>query len=272
MRVHHIDDPLDPRVGDYVGLRDPQLRISVEAPGSNDTPNGRFITEGSLALEKLVGSPYPIRSILISDAQAGKLASVLASLPDEVQLLRVTQRVLNEIAGFNLHRGVLASSERLPMASEEQVLGGARRVLVLEGIVDHENLGSIFRSAAAFGVDAVLLDPTCADPLYRRAVRVSLGHVLRMPFTRAVDWPQALDGLKHRGFRTLALSPSGSVAIGEIPKDGAPVALLLGSEGPGLSALALERASLRVRIPIAPGIDSLNVGVAAAVALFALTR
>ena len=271
MIFRQVEDPDDPSVSDYTGLRDPDLRIAVEAPGGIGTPHGRFITEGALALARLLESPYPIRSILVSESQATKLAGPLSTVPDGTPVLRASQAVLNRVAGFNLHRGVLASAERLPLASMRTLTLGAARILALEGIVDHENMGGLFRNAAAFGVQAVVLDRTCADPLYRRAVRVSLGHVLRVPFTRVLDWTDALDQLRADGVRVLALTPTGSMHIGEITLGKRPMALLLGSEGPGLTAAALARADERVCIPMADGVDSLNVAAAAAVALYALS-
>jgi tRNA G18 (ribose-2'-O)-methylase SpoU len=176
------------------------------------------------------------------------------------------------LTGFDFHRGVLASAGRLPLPAVDDLLAPARTVAVLEGLNDHENLGALFRNAAAFGVDAVLLDPTTADPLYRRSVRVSAGHVLRVPWTRLEEWPVGLDALRDRGFVVVALTPAaGAEPIDRFARDLPDrVALLLGAEGPGLSAAALARADRRVRIPIAAGVDSLNVATAAAVAFHAV--
>jgi tRNA G18 (ribose-2'-O)-methylase SpoU len=181
---------------------------------------------------------------------------------------------LVEITGFAFHRGVLATARRLPHPPLDEVASPARRLLVTEGVNDHENLGALFRNAAALGIDGALLDPTTADPLYRRSVRVSLGHVLRVPWTRVERWPAALDDLRARGVTTVALSPAaGAVDIDELAADPPDrIAFLVGAEGPGLTPGALEAADMRVRIPIATGVDSLNVATAAAIAFHRLAR
>lgn len=174
------------------------------------------------------------------------------------------------VTGFAIHRGIVASAGRLPLPRPEAVLSGARQVAVLEAVNDHENIGALFRNAAAFGIDAVLLDPTTADPLYRRSVRVSLGHVLHVPWARMEPWPDGLAVVRDAGFRVLALSPAGPRTVAEAVADTSdPIAWLLGAEGPGLSDVAVAAADEQVRIPIAEGVDSLNVATAAAVA-FAL--
>src|SRR5690606_36441821 len=176
------------------------------------------------------------------------------------------------ITGFAFHRGVLASGARMPLPPAGELLAAARTVAVVEGINDHENLGSLFRNAAAFGVDAVLLDPTTADPLYRRSVRVSVGHVLRVPWTPVGDWPAALDDLRARGFTVVALTPTpGAEDIDALAaRPPSRLALLLGAEGPGISPEAGARVDRRVRIPMAAGVDSLNVATAAAIAFHRL--
>jgi tRNA G18 (ribose-2'-O)-methylase SpoU len=181
------------------------------------------------------------------------------------------------ITGFPFHRGVLAAADRRPLPRLVDVLRGAELVVVAEGLSDHENVGALFRNAAAFGADAVLLDPATADPLYRRSVRVSLGHVLRVPWTRLATWPDGLGQLRRRGFELLALTPADqAVPIDAVARDIAArrpqVALLVGAEGPGLSDAALMASDRRVRIPIAGSVDSLNVATAAAVALHRLSR
>ncbi|MEA2500625.1 MAG: hypothetical protein QOD01_736, partial [Actinomycetota bacterium] len=182
-----------------------------------------------------------------------------------------SQGVMNAVAGFDIHRGVLASADRRPLPEPAGLLSGAHRVVVLEDVNDHENLGVIFRNAAALGVEAVLLSPECCDPLYRRSVRVSMGHVLDLPFAVQAPWPAALSSLGEAGFELVALTPDhaapdirdlGLAAAGK-------VALMLGAEGPGLSAGALDLATTRARITMSPGVDSLNVGSAAAVAFHA---
>ena len=172
--------------------------------------------------------------------------------------------------GYAFHRGAVASVERPVQPDLAQLLAGARRVAVCEGITDHENLGSIFRNAAAFGLDAVLLDPTTCDPLYRRSIRVSMGHALRLPWARVEPWPDGLDRLREAGLTCAALTPGpGSIRLEEIDRS-QPIAFMLGTEGPGLTPAALARADIRVRIPMAPGVDSLNVAATSALAFRAI--
>jgi tRNA G18 (ribose-2'-O)-methylase SpoU len=272
------DDPLD----DYRALNEPATRRRVERQG------GYFVVEGLLAVDALLDSPYPIRSVVATERKAGRVARLVAG---RAPLVVRPDHEVAAVAGFDVHRGVLASADRLPRPDPAEVLAGAGLALVVEGVGDHENLGALFRNAAAFGVDAVLLDPTTADPLYRRSVRVSVGHVLRVPWTRLAPWPAALRDMTATGWEVLALTPAADaeplarVTSGEsspaprgarrpgsggvAPPD-APVAVVVGAEGPGLTSDALAAASRRVRIPIAPGVDSLNVATAAAIALHAL--
>lgn len=262
-------DPLD----DYRHLDDPPRRRQVERRG------GFFVVEGLLALDALLASPYPVRSVL---AARRREARVRALVGDRAPVVVRTDDEVAAVAGFAFHRGVLAAADRLPLPDPEEVLRAARLVAVVEGVGDHENLGALFRNAAAFGVDAVLLDPTTADPLYRRSVRVSLGHVLRVPWTRLTPWPGALAGLRGHGFTVVALTPAPdaepvaalATAVGAGPgppsEDRPRLALVVGAEGPGLTPAALSAADRRVRIPLAPGVDSLNVATAAAVAFHRL--
>ena len=252
-----VDDPADPRLADYVDLADPDLRRRKEASG------GFFIAESPLVVRRLVASQRPVRSVLVTPAQHDALADVLGDLPVPVYV--APDAVLQRVVGFRLHRGAVAAADRWPLPHVAQVLHDARRVAVLQRVNDHENLGVLFRSAAALGIDAVLLDPECSDPLYRRCVRVSIGHVLRIPWTRI----GSLDELRRAGFTTLALTPSADAT----PIDGVVwperAALLFGAEGPGLDQAWLTAADERVRIPMQPGADSLNVATAAAVAFYA---
>jgi tRNA G18 (ribose-2'-O)-methylase SpoU len=266
-----IVDHDDPRLADYRHLSDAQLRRDRRDASS---PEGRFIVEGHLAVAKLLSSPYPLVSLLVAHAQWPRVAPLLDTAVRSPCFV-APQAVLDATVGFKLHRGVVASARRLPQPDPAALLEGARTVAVLEGINDHENLGGLFRNAAAFGVDAVLLDPTCADPLYRRSVRVSLGHVLGVPFGRFSrgDWP-APATFAARGFTTVALTPASDAAPLESLRL-APderVAVLLGAEGPGLAPATLAAADGRVRITLAPGVDSLNVSVAAAIALHHLAQ
>jgi tRNA G18 (ribose-2'-O)-methylase SpoU len=247
-------------LADFVLLNDPELRKRVEADV------GFFVAEGPLAVRALLASSYRVRSVLVTPAQHDALADVLDGLDAPVHV--VTPAVMRETVGFDLHRGALASADRAPLPDLETVLAGASRVAVLERVNDHENLGALFRNAAAFGFDAVLLCPQCSDPLYRRTVRVSIGHVLHVPWTRATPWPGALDRLRTLGFRRLALTPQPPARPLDADEAGTGdrIAVLIGAEGPGLSSEALSAADERIRIPMAPGVDSLNLAVAAALA------
>jgi tRNA G18 (ribose-2'-O)-methylase SpoU len=198
----------------------------------------------------------------------------MASLVDAVDapVYAAPYPLLKELTGFNVHRGALASFHRKPLPAVDEVVAHARRVVVLEDVVSHTNLGALFRCAAALGMDAVVLSPSCADPLYRRSVRVSMGEVFAVPYAKAAEWPGALDGMRAGGFTMLALTPAAdSVPLGDVRyDDDARVAVLLGTEGPGLSDDALARSDVRVRIPMQGGVDSLNVAAAAAVTFWVL--
>jgi tRNA G18 (ribose-2'-O)-methylase SpoU len=268
MPVIVVDDADDPRLADYRFLRDAELRRRVEAPeGSGE---GIFVAEGALVLRRLLVSDYRVRSVLVTPPQLERLAADLDGV--EAPVYVAGQAVMNGVAGFDIHRGVLAAADRRPLPDVTDVLAASSRVVVLERIVDHENLGALFRNAAAFGVDAVLLCPACCDPLYRRSVRVSMGHVLRVPFARVSPWPAGLREVKEAGYRLLALTPDPSARpVDEVvPDPGERLALLLGSEGPGLSEAALGHADERLCIPMAAGVDSLNVATAAAIAFHRL--
>lgn len=253
-----IDDPADPRVADYVGVTDAALR--------RRTHGGLFLIEGELVLRRALAAGTPLRSVLVTPPRLAALADDLER-PD-LPVYVAAQAVMDAVAGFAIHRGVLAAADRPPPRPVDEVIDGATRVAVVEGLVDHENLGAVFRNAAAFGVDAVLLDPRCADPLYRRCVRVSMGYVLTVPWARADRWPDGLAPLAQAGFTTVALTPHPAAEpLDELaPAAGERVALLVGSEGPGLTDDALHAADRRVRIPMAEGVDSLNVATAAAIA------
>ena len=216
-----------------------------------------------LAIERAIAAGTELRSALVTP---GKLSVLEAQLePLDTTVFVVDQEVMNCVTGFAIHRGAIAAAIRPPEPALDELLG-APTIAVLEGVNDHENLGALFRNAAAFGVGAMLLDPTTADPLYRRAVRVSLGHVLTVKHHRLQRWPEALTDIHEAGYEIVALTPSaGAQTIDELPRYG-KVAFLLGAEGPGLSPEALAAADHRVRIPIAASVDSLNVATAAAIA------
>jgi tRNA G18 (ribose-2'-O)-methylase SpoU len=251
-----IDDPTDPRIADYVGLADPDLRRRVEAE------RGFFIAESPFVLESLVRSGRRIRSVLVTPGQHDALAPLLESVDAPVYV--APREVLRRVVGFDLHRGAVAAADRWPLPTVASTLRDAHHIAVLQKVNDHENLGALFRNAAAFGIDAVLLDPECSDPLYRRTVRVSIGHVLRVPWTRVAS----LDEICAAGFTTIALTPRvDAVAIGDLawpPRS----AVLLGAEGPGLRDDWLAASDVRVRIPMHGAVDSLNVATAAAVAFY----
>ena len=225
------------------------------------------------AVQRLLASPYRVRAVL---GVLGRVAAL--DLPDDVPAYEADKWLLSEVIGFRLTRGALASADRLPPADLDALLRGAdpaapRRLAILEGLNDHENLGSIARSAVALGIDGLLLDPRCADPLYRRAVRVSMGHVLALPFAVLPDWPGDLDRLGDAGYLTVALTPAeDAVDLAEVDPVAHPrTAVLLGAEGPGLTPEAQRAARVRARIPMRTGVDSLGVAAAAAIA-FATVR
>lgn len=260
-----IADAADPRLDDYRDL--------TTADRRPDRPGGRglVIAEGVVVVRRLLDSPYPVRSLLGVPRRLDELAADLAPL--DVPAYSADAEVMATAVGFHLNRGVLAVADRPAPVDAASLARDARVLAVLEGVGDHENLGALFRNAAALGVDGVLLGPRCSDPLYRRSVRVSMGHVLRVPFaTLPGPWPASLGLLRGAGLRVAALTPApGAVPITAAALAGGRVALLLGAEGPGLSPEALDAADLRVRIPMAAGVDSLNVATAAAVAFHAVT-
>lgn len=249
--IERIDDAEDPRLADYRDLR-----------AGRPDGIGPVIVEGIFGVEALLATPLTIRSILVSPAKLPRLPPVdpaVRVLVAELPLQRTT-------VGFGLHRGVVASAERPEPLDPATILRGANRVVIAERMNDLENLGSLFRNARAFGADAVLLDPETADPLGRRPVRVSMGHVLHVPFARLQPWPSALDVVRDAGLRIVALAPDGDDGLDDLPDR---CAFLIGSEGPGLTERALGAADRCARIPMAPEVDSLNVATAAAIALSA---
>lgn len=218
-----------------------------------------MIVEGLLAVEQLATSGLRVRSVLVTPAKRDRIPASISA-----PLLVAEPAVLRATVGFDLHRGVVAAADRPPRRDPEQLLDGANRVLATERVNDLENLGALFRAARAFACDAVLLDPETADPLGRRPVRVSMGHVLHVPFARLDPWPDALDLARRAGLEVVALTPGGGPL--RLPSR---MALLVGAEGPGLTDRALAAADRKVGIAMAPGVDSLNVATAAAIALHA---
>ncbi len=265
VRLIELDDPADPRLADYRDLRDVELRKHLEAE------HGLFLAEGEKVVRRAVEAGFAARSFLMAPRWLDGLADVLDG--SDAPCYVVSEELAEQVTGFHVHRGALASLERRPLPSVERVLEGARTVLVLEDIVDHTNVGAILRSGAALGVDAVLLSPRCADPLYRRAVKVAMGAVFTLPWTRVEDWYDALPALSAHGFTTVAMT----LAADAVPLDDAvagldKVALVLGGEGHGLSPRWQASADRRAVIPMREGIDSLNVAAATAVGCYALQR
>jgi tRNA G18 (ribose-2'-O)-methylase SpoU len=266
-RLIPITDPADPRLADYVRLRDVNLRKSLEAE------HGLFMAEGEKVIRRAIATGHPVRSLLMARRWVEPLADVLGDAPVYV----VDDDVAEAVTGFPVHRGALASMERLPLPAVAAVLGEARRILVLEDLVDHGNVGAIFRCAAALGVEAIVLSPRCADPLYRRSVKVSMGAVFAVPYARMPDWHAGLDELRAAGFSLLALTPDQSATPIDKARLGERVALMLGAEGDGLSSRWLRSADEPVCIPMSGramdlGVDSLNVVAAAAIACHGLMR
>jgi tRNA G18 (ribose-2'-O)-methylase SpoU len=265
--VIDISDPGDPRLDDFRDLNSVDRRP--------DLPTGKalVIAEGVLVVQRMLASRFRAFALLGTERRREELADDLTRV--DIPYYRVSAEVMARVVGFHLNRGVLAAARRPPSLTVADVLAGATTAAVLEGVNDHENLGSIFRNAAGLGVDAVVFGAGCADPLYRRAVRVSMGHALLVPYARAGEWPADLDVLRESGFRLLAMTPdptAATLADAMAQTRDARVAVMVGAEGPGLTRAALRAADLRVRIPMAGGTDSLNVATAAALAFYERAR
>jgi tRNA G18 (ribose-2'-O)-methylase SpoU len=289
LRTVEIDSPDDPRLADYTRLTDAALRTHLEVE------QGLFIAEGTKVITRAVAAGYPVRSMLLARSRLVDLpALALPALPGagvptlgaaedgarsgEAPVYVVPDDVAERLTGYRVHRGALASLARRPLPEVAELVAGRGRIVVLEDLVDHANVGAIFRCAAALGVDAVVLSPRCADPLYRRSVKVSMGAVFAIPYARMTGWYDGLADLKAAGFRLLALTPDESAApINDaLSRAEDRVALVFGTEGDGLSARWLREADEAVRIPMnraarAAGVDSLNVVAAAAIACHLLT-
>ena len=266
-----IDDPRDPRIAHFVGLRDRELarRVPAGEPGV-------FIAEGDIVAERAIRAGYSPRAVLIDATRTDPLPPGVGG---DVPVYAAAPAVLERITGLGVHRGLLACFDRRPALPAAEVLRGARRVVVLERVSNPTNLGVVLRSAAGLGMDAVLLDPTCSDPLYRRTARVAMGEGYGFPWAWVPRLPGGLDVLRAHGFSLVALTPdAGAVPLDELALDrgDAPdpdrLALLLGAEGPGLSPGTLAAADVRAGIPMRGGVDSLNVGVAAGIAFWVLGR
>lgn len=267
INVIDVTDPADPRLDDFRDLN------SVDRRPDLPTGKGLVIAEGVLVVQRMVASRFAPRALLGTDRRLTELGADLDGL--DAPFYRASAEVMADVVGFHLNRGVLASASRAAELTVAQVLDGATTVVVLEGVNDHENLGSVFRNAAGLGVDAVVFGSGCADPLYRRAVRVSMGHALLVPFARASEWPQDLKLLREAGFRVLAMTPdpaAPSLADAMTGLAGQRVAILVGAEGPGLQEHTMRSSDVRVRIPMSRGTDSLNVATAAALAFYERDR
>ena len=274
MPIHSISTAEDPRLLAYWGLTDVALRRKSEPE------NGIYIAESAKIIERAVACGHTPVSILMADNWLAKMRILLPGISDNdfgnIDVFTSSHTVLEELTGFHVHRGALAEMIRPAPLSLDSVLNGARRVVVLEDIVDHTNVGAIFRAAAGLGIDAILVTPKCADPLYRRSIRVSMGAVFTVPWTRIPQWPASMDLLKGLGFITVAISPQnvGSQESQDLREFAARplnrVALILGTEGEGLTAASLETCDHSVHIPMSNAVSSLNVASAAAVVFWAL--
>jgi tRNA G18 (ribose-2'-O)-methylase SpoU len=260
-----VEDAADPRLSEYTGLTDVALRKSRESA------EGLFMAEGRTVIGRAIAAGYPLRSVLASPRWADDLADVIGDA--DVPVYVGDDALLESVTGFKVHRGALAAMGRKPLLTVESLLETAARVVVVEDVVNHTNVGAIFRSVAGLGFDAVLLSPTCADPLYRRSVRVSMGTVFSVPYARFDTWPDGLDLVRDAGLAVIALTPDATaIPLGELtPEQRSRCALVLGTEGDGLADPTLRAADVRARIPMAGGVDSLNVAAAAAVACYAIT-
>jgi tRNA G18 (ribose-2'-O)-methylase SpoU len=258
-----ISDPADPRVGPYLAVREKDLVGR----------RGEFIAEGEVVLRVLLGgnARAEARSVLVAENRVARLAALTPDLPAELLVYVASQPVMDAIVGFPIHRGMLAHGMRPPDLGAASLLASlpARAlVLALFGIANHDNMGGLFRNAAAFGVNAVLLDPRCCDPLYRKAIRVSVGAALKVPFARLAEGEDVLELLEAADFETLALSPAGAEMVSALVRP-PRAAVILGAEGPGLPPALLANART-LRIPMADGWDSLNVAAASAIVLHQL--
>lgn len=261
-----VADFADPRLADYARLTDVGHRVRREPAA------GVFIAEGARVAHRALAAGYAPRSLLLAPNRVAPSAALIAAVGAAGAPVYVAEPgVLEDLTGYHVHRGLLAAMDRRPLPAVADLLAGARRVAVLEDVVDHTNVGAAFRGAAAFGVDAVLVTPRCADPLYRRSIRTSMGTVFQVPWTRLPEWPAGLELLHDLGWTSAALTPgAGAVTLEHLVAERHPkLALILGTEGAGLSPATAAAARRLVRIPMGGGVDSLNVAAAAAVAFYA---
>jgi tRNA G18 (ribose-2'-O)-methylase SpoU len=260
-----ISDPADVRLADYRDLRDVSLRKHLESA------EGLFIAEGEKIVRRAITAGFHARSFLMAPRWLAGLSVELAASAAPCYV--VAEEIAEQITGFHVHRGALASLHRQPTPSVQALLATANRVLVLEDIVDHTNVGAMFRNAAAFGFDAVLISPRCADPLYRRSIKVAMGAVFAIPWAKLTSWDNAMEVLANAGFTTVAITlAAGADDLEDVAVNHQKVALVLGSEGPGISPHWQASSAIRAVIPMAAGVDSLNVAAACAVACYVVSR
>ena len=264
MALEHIRGADDPRIAAYRDVPDAELVRS----------RGLFVAEGRLVVRRVIeAGRYRVQSLLVSESACRSLAPVLTTVPSHVPIYVCDPGDFLGITGHDIHRGCLALVDRPPALSIDALLAGAQTIVVLEAVTNADNVGGVFRNAAAFGAAGVLLSPTCCDPLYRKAIRTSMGAALRVPFARADDWPAALSQVRAAGFTIVALTlrePSEPLdAFRSRPRPDR-VALVVGTEGAGLTLSVEATADYRVRISTSDGVDSLNLAVAAGIALYVL--
>lgn len=279
-----LTDPADPRLADYADVKERQLAAEFGAAlpgGTAEAPFGKFYAEGKVVLHHLVRCEHQTLSVLATPAQVEANHADLALLPAPVPIYTLPHEQMESVIGFTIHRGLLAiGARRKPRTVDELLAEAATRrgpLVILEDLSNHDNIGAIFRNAAALGASGILLSPRCADPLYRKSLRVSVGLALRLPWATADTWPGDLDRVRRAGFETLALTPAGETSLASLAGEQCTdsvrnFALMIGAEGPGLRSETLASACQRVRIPMAAGVDSLNAATSCAVALYELVR
>jgi tRNA G18 (ribose-2'-O)-methylase SpoU len=267
-----ITDPSDPRIGVFLNQKDAWLKAAHNPDASGDDPDhGFFIAEGVLVVEHLLDSRFPIESIFVSHSRVPGVEDLLHRVPDTVPIYVAEQSVMDEIVGFPIHRGLLACGRRIPNPDPVELASRSRALVILEDLSNHDNVGSVFRSTAALGGAgvSVILSARCCDPLYRKSLRVSMGHALRVPFAIVEDLPRYLDAIRPLGYTSIALTPGedSEVLDPAIHRHLDRPAMLFGAEGPGLRPETMRKVDSCVRIEMGMGVDSLNISVAAAVTL-----
>jgi tRNA G18 (ribose-2'-O)-methylase SpoU len=277
-QIIEISSTDDPRIADYVGVREAELRRD-----RYDAPGGLFIAEGELVFRRLLASRYATRSVLLTPTRLATVRDAVETLAADVPVYLVEQKLMNSVVGFNIHRGLLALGVRGPEPDLGELLTGLSCVVVLEDLVNHDNIGGIFRNVAALagvgpGGGGVLLSLRCSDPLYRKAIRVSIGWALAVPFARMTSWRSGVEKLREAGFVVVGLHPGAqsvdlSGFCAKLARNRQRVALVVGTEGPGLTDDAIQSMDKCVRIPMRGDVvDSLNASVATAIALHRITE